>query len=223
MRTLTSREIGKPEHRRDWIRFPILLAIALIGATAGFTATGSIDPAVLLRDMAQTAGVHPFTGLVSNLGAFLWCSAAAICAFASAARYRAGHMAEGRFFLFAGLLSAALWIDDFFMIHDYMLPSALGGIIPFRVELVFLIPLGLAFAAFVVGYRRELLRTRYGILVAAVVLLGGSVVIDLFSDWLTTHLGPWRILAEDGFKWMGIVCWALYFTEAALQRVSRPA
>src|SRR5262245_8944512 len=75
-----------------------LLFLVLVAAFTSHTPLSS-----LTRDIAAIAKVHPLTGVVSNVGALLWCSAAAICLFSSGLLRQRGHLPEARFLLWAGL------------------------------------------------------------------------------------------------------------------------
>ena len=159
----------------------------------------------LTRDMAAIAKVHPFTGLVSNVGILLWCSTAAICLFSSnLLRRRGAHQAAG-FLLWAGLMSAGLLVDDFLMLHESLAPVHLG-----LNEKVVLASYACITAAYLLRHRRLILEGDYWLLAAAMVLFGGSMLLDLANG-----SGWWR-LAEDGFKLLGISSWFAYHAGKAM-------
>jgi hypothetical protein len=197
---------------------PLGLAVATLALVVLVVDRLDIDPGLAMRDMAATADVHPLTGVISNLGVLLWWAAAAICGFSAFLCNRMGDVEGRRFFAGACALTAFLAIDDFFMLHDYLVPTYLH--IGNKV-----VTLGIAIAAlvFIALSVRPLLRSRYGMFLLAGALLATSLLIDdVFERLVTSYLGTWRIALEDGFKFAGAACWLAYFSEAAFDRITRP-
>jgi hypothetical protein len=153
----------------------------------------------LTRDMAAVANVHPFTGVVSNVGILLWCAAAAICLFSSSLLRQQGAHAEARFLLWAGLMTTALLFDDFFLFHEYLAP------VHFHLnEKVVHASYACVTVAYLLRHRRLILGANYRLLVAALALFAGSMLLDLSGG----H--SWWIFAEDGCKLLGIASWLGY-------------
>jgi hypothetical protein len=191
----------------------VALTVLAAGCVLALVAVAKIalhvDVAMLTRDFSVTAGVHPFTGALSNLGAFLWCAAAAVCLVAA---FTLRHTSSRRafwFLLLSGALSAYLLLDDFFLFHDHFAPGYLG-----IDETVIVAILGLYVAALLVGFRRVILGTNHMMLAVALGFLASSVVVDHFQDQLD-WLGEWRIFLEDGTKWLGIASWCSYYGHAS--------
>ena len=177
-----------------------------------------LPPAIANRDMAQIGNLHPLVGVVSNLGALLWAAAAAICGLTAAVLARArAPRGEVRFFAAAACLTAYIVIDDFFMLHEMLLPTYLGMYERHAVGLV----AGGAML-FVANSFRQIRATRYGLSVLAVALLATSVMIDRYDfrfDAFFVARGwdpEWRSVMEDAPKWLGIACWFAYFVDAAM-------
>ncbi len=175
----------------------------------------------LMRDSLLVAEVsedccHIYYGAISNLGVLLWASAAAILIFAAlvvaliAGRTYHHHIVQ---FALAGVLTALLCIDDFFLVHDIVLPK-LG----FSETLAYAVYAG--FAAVYVWYARaDILGARWPLFLISVGCLALSVQIDVFYNLDN----DFRLLIEDGAKLLGIAGWLSFHVEAAactLQRLS---
>lgn len=173
------------------------VAVALVGL-----AYGSAYVPQLMNDMAKVTGSHPFHGLVSNLGAFLWFSTGATLLFTAALLPRHSDSGSRYFLLCSAALTFLLWIDDFFMVHDFWL------------EQYFAIPQGITFAAGLmlvvgqaIGFRRFYRRFQPQTIMFGVALLASSVLIDIVVGKHLGSLGDYKSLMEDGLKWIGIVVW----------------
>ncbi len=177
-----------------------------------------LPPAIANRDIAHIANLHPLVGVVSNLGALLWAAAAAICGLTAGVLARArAPRTEVRFFAAAACLTAYIVIDDFFMLHEVLLPAYLGMYERHAVGLV-----AAGAMLFVATSFRQIRATRYGLFVLAVALLATSVLIDRCDDRLDAMFvahgwgTEWRSVMEDVPKWLGIACWFAYFVDAAM-------
>ena len=115
----------------------------------------------------------------------------------------------------SALISGYLAFDDLFMFHEFLAPEYLGVN-----ENVVLFILVLAVAAYLYFHRSEILNTDLWMLILALALLGFSVFVDAASARLpNVQLGQWEYLMEDGFKWLGIVCWCSYHVLTAYQLI----
>jgi hypothetical protein len=196
---------------------PVFLFLAALVAAVLLT---HIPMYYFMRDPAQTLNAPSYIGLSSNLGALLWCSSVVIC-FHSFAVLRKGKEVKNvsGFFLFAGLLTAVVMLDDFFVIHENISLHFEGifSYAMYALTLLYVVPL----LAFVLFYARTILNTDYLLLVLAVFFFGLSFLVDLskdlgliiFEDWL-------RILLEDGFKLLGITGWLSYFARTSVKHMS---
>lgn len=187
----------------------ILLAIALFRLTVG------IEVSDFLRDPVQFYEGPAYIGMVSVLGGLIWASTVAVCLFTHGllrGRGASGSSArDGQFFLAAGGITALLMFDDVFMLHEVVLPDALG--IP---ETVVFATYGALLLGFLARYRAWILQYDFLILLLALAALGASVAVDI-TDSLIPY--PATYLWEDGAKLFGIVSWAAFFVSAAAHRL----
>lgn len=171
-----------------------------------------VDIGELTRDPIHKTGLHPFVGFVSNLGVILWGFTAAVCFFSSFVLRRSGSSREGvRFYLYAGLITTWLMLDDLFLFHDVILREYVG------IREYISYPLYVALVAlFFYVYRHRVLRTEYVILLLSIGFFIVSLTMDLAID---NELVPGNYLFEDGFKFLGIVAWLVYFTRSGFADV----
>jgi hypothetical protein len=167
-----------------------------------------IPAAFLVRDPAQLAKYPFYVGLLSNVGVLLWCACAAICLYTAVL---AGQREVARFFLGAGLVTAMLGLDDFFILHEEVLPAV--GV----AEEAVLAAYGLVILAFLGRFARLIMRTEFLLLGLTFGFMGGSAVLDggIFNQGL-------NYLLDDGLKLLGIVGWLAYYVRTARQFM-RPA
>jgi hypothetical protein len=184
----------------------ILIVIAVVSALF------ELRTSLFTRDVTAIAGIHPLSGFLSNLGILLWCTTASICLFAAVPLANLKGREVFRFLVSSGLLSGYLLLDDLFLIHETLAPRYVGVD-----ERAIYVVLALAILAYLVAFRRLILRTRCVMLLAAVGLLAASVVIDtILEPWLE-QLDHWKFLLEDGCKWLGIAGWCSYYVSTSHQ------
>ncbi len=192
----------------------ILPAIAILSTMVAVSVFYNVPMHKLTCDISCIADIHPFSGVLSNLGILLWCVAASTCAFAAMTIRSAGDRKNYLFLLFSALLSAYLLFDDFFMFHEVMARWCFG-----LNEKVIFVLLGIAVFIYIVSFRKVILQTNFIILLLAVAFLSLSVIVDaIFEPWLS-RLGDWEYLIEDGAKWLGIVFWCSYYIDSSFQFV----
>jgi hypothetical protein len=187
-------------------------------------------PTAMLRDPIMAAGGEPsefYLGLFSNLGVVLWTAAAAICLFAGSELPGVTNRAARHFLLYAGLFTLLLMLDDLFMLHEN-----------YGDRLVYVL-YAIGFLYYVIRFFRLILRLDVVLFAIAVPLFGSAVLLDL-APWRllpgegievpqavasspidrdeVRHFGrELRYLLEDGFKFVGICCWAAFHIRAAKQ------
>lgn len=202
------------EHSLYKTQFVILLKICIpaICILAIIRWQKSIPISHLTRDpLAIFEGLFYF-GLLSNIGAIFWCFSAAICLFTCAVLHKKNNNDDLlSFLLFFGLFTSLLCFDDFFLFHDSILPlylhideKALFGIY------------GIAISILLIRFRKLILKTEYLILFFAFGFFSCSILTDLSKFLTPKHL---RYLVEDGFKFLGIICWSTYLTRLCLNHV----
>ncbi len=171
----------------------------------------------MTRDVAAIGNIHPLSGFLSNLGILLWCAAASICGFTAYILRNVKPKNTFWFVLCSALLSAYLMFDDFFMFHDEigLAPRYLG----LSQEFVFA-ALGIATFAYLISFRRVILRTNFGVLLLALGFLSASVAIDAAMSlfWQTSQ---WSLFFENGAKWLGIASWCSYYVDTSYQFLVR--
>jgi hypothetical protein len=157
----------------------------------------------LTRDISQIAEVGIWAGALSQIGGLLWCSAVTSCFIAYAILRKEK---EGSFFLFSGFLSLFLLIDDYFLFHDLIVPDYLG-----LDEKFVLVLYPIAILYLLIRHTQEILFSASLILLSSLGFLGLSMLVDV-TNFLE---GDIEYLLEDGFKFLGIIGWSLYFFHAS--------
>ncbi len=189
-------------------------AIAMLVAIAAASILFAINVPSFTVDVAAIAAIHPFVGLLSNLGIMLWCISAAAGFFAAMILRATGKTERFSFLFCSALLSTYLMLDDAFLFHEVLAHDFFG----LSEKAVFLL-LGIAVLCYLIGFIQNILRTRYAILVTAVGFLATSVFVDaILEPWLS-QLGQWQFFIEDGAKWLGIVSWCIYHVSTAFDIV----
>lgn len=182
------------------------LAILLISSQIGKPIQNfAADPAFLLD-------YNPLIGVVSNMGALLWCAAAAVCLFTYFYLRRFSRNSDTLFLLYSGLLTALLLFDDFFMLHEELIPNYLS--IP---EMwVYVIYLFLALA-WLIYFREQIWQGEHKILGIAIFFLGLSTIADILlpQDEQIVYL------IEEGLKFYGIITWLIYFARDSMYRLRK--
>lgn len=196
---------------------PIVLAAAtLVGffiIMAEFASRWLDFPVELMwQDPASTMGGAFYTGALSHAGVLAWWTAAVsgLLAWRATRRHpvlrRRGNLL-GAF----GVLSAALALDDLFMVHEYVAPVHFG--VP---ELVILGTWAGALLLILVRYRDILLSTIDStLLLAAGLALGVMAAVDL-----SLPDSPLQVVLEEGSKLLGVLLWASLNLRAAVRTVA---
>lgn len=156
----------------------------------------------LFLDPVFITGAPWYTGALSNLGIFVWTLGVAFAAAGAWLARRTGRIAASRFLAFGTLATLVLVFDDIFAIHSSVLNDFTW--LPRSGALFLVVSPTLIW---VIGYRSDIWRTRYLILLAALGCLASSVLLDRVG----LVRGENALLAEDGFKFLGILAWTQYF------------
>ncbi|TPV34054.1 hypothetical protein FJ651_07800 [Paucihalobacter ruber] len=158
------------------------------------------DPAYIYKS-------NPFNGVISNIGALFWCTTASICLFSGRLLWSFGSKKQAVFLFYSGVFTTILLIDDFFMFHDF----AVYYIVKHDFAQYFVL---LSYAIFSIWYLLNfyttIMKENYIFISLAFFFLGTSVIIDIIfeSEGL-------QYLIEDGFKFLGIISWMLFYTIAS--------
>ena len=165
----------------------------------------------LTRDPLAIMGKKgaPHLGFLSNLGALVWCTTAAVCAFTALRLASLGGARRQSSFLFvAAAFTSLLLFDDLFMLHENLrLRVAWGELALFALYGGCALSYGLAFRGVLqqLGFFAPLL---------AICLLGISVAVDV-SKLTATTAAVWPWILEDGSKFVGLVVWGAFHIRAA--------
>ena len=150
----------------------------------------------LTADPAYLCGVHPFTGIMSNLSIVLWTIAMCVALFSGAILIATRNIEKGRFLLLFGMMTAVLMLDDLFMIHDFLL---------YDFQIWFYLIYAVFISIIMIKYYRLIWKNNFHFLLAAIIFLGLSVLLDI-----TLENAGIQYLFEDGLKFLGIMCWMLF-------------
>ncbi len=185
---------------RDQLRV-LLPLVTVWGVGFGILAAVGIHGNVgeLLLDPSYLSGGRWYLGVVSQLGILTWAVAVSSSAWSSwIARVTKRRDAE-LFLRRAAMVTSILLVDDLFGIH-----SLIEGPGKLVAEAVIVFPT----AGWLIVHRRDIMRTRFQLLAAALLGLGGSVLVDGFFHPNSVEMSG---LIEDGAKFLGILAWATYF------------
>ncbi|MCP5025050.1 MAG: hypothetical protein GY929_02090 [Actinomycetia bacterium] len=155
----------------------------------------------LTRDPQTTTEEAWYLGLASSLGAVGWAVAAAVMGFgAILARTWAAPRSSVRLLAAGSMITTVLLLDDILLIHDDILFRALGS------ERPTLVAYGIAFIAWLLAARSRFDRRATGPLLATLAGFTGSLAVD--QVWHSDS--DWRLVVEDGAKFVGIWSWAVF-------------
>ncbi len=166
------------------------------------------------QDPVVTNGGHPMTGFLSNLGVIIWSATVAICFFTYfVLSKRKKKSAFTSFFLFAGIVTTVLLLDDLFLIHERWFPVLLG----LPEEVVYAAYIG-TILGFLFFFRKVIFfKTDFLLIYLACGLFALSIGTDVFFVQ-----SGFVYLFEDGTKFLGIVTWCFYFFYHAFKNLANP-
>ncbi|MBI5020761.1 MAG: hypothetical protein HZB59_04940 [Ignavibacteriales bacterium] len=161
---------------------------------------------VLFQDIFFVAQVPLYIGFVSNVGAFVWAFAIAICGYIGFLLYGKREQREiAFFFLYASFLGLLLMLDDYFMLHEIIYPRYFH----IESEIIYLIYAALGIT-FVIKFKKIILQSDMIILFFAFSFFALSIFFDEVRESMT--MSDYWIIAEDGSKLIGIIYWLTYFS-----------
>lgn len=182
----------------------VFISFSIIGAVFLFHAVEQVPLKELTRDITATGNLPIYTGVLSQLGIFIWISTAAVCLFSSLIVSNKSHKS---FLLTVFAISLYLGLDDAFLFHEVLFPGL--GIH----QKIVIMAYGLFILLFLWKFRKTILITDFLLLGIAFICFSVSVIVDnLFweSSPLITNL------LEDGAKFIGLVTWVTYFGRTSL-------
>jgi len=169
-----------------------------------------------MREPQVLGGLHPLAGAISNLGVLFGGAGAAILFFTSFVLWRLKQEKDFAFFLFYfAVLTSIITADDLFMLHESLLKvyCGLAEVHSYAGYVLFFVVGGVVF-------RKQLLQTEYFLLGIVFGLWGLSVAVDMASHSIEGLIDDnYRIMIEDGSKFLGIVTWSSYFTRVCYRKL----
>lgn len=188
-------------------RLPFILLICSLGAIAliiPVAAVTGMDFGSFTRDPTHLGELRWFAGYLSSLGVMAWTSGAIIALFASGVLFRSGATSNDHQFLaYFGILTAVLAFDDLYLIHENFF---LGEKALFLVYGVYAL-IGCAL------FRQKFRTQAKNFAIAAALFFVMSLMVDRVQHLVQDTIGDSRILIEDGAKFMGAVCWAIFLAK----------
>lgn len=187
------------------ILFLVFIPLAILAAVYLISYGSGIPLSVFLKDASQTLDSPSYLGIISDAGIFLLFGISLNC-FLTYAVIRKGEVKSFRpgFFLYFGCFILLLMVDDKFLLHEMVYAVWLPEKV---IYLTYLSILGLGILIF----QKELLESRFILLLLGAGFLGMSLAVDLFQERIEERIGSIRILIEDGFKFIGFVVWFGFF------------
>jgi hypothetical protein len=198
---------------------PILLLFTTLGLVS--RASGDITLSYFTRDVVALGDLPFFAGLISQIGGMLWSVTLGICLFTLILlNGQKRNIAAKKFLLGAVILTAILLMDDIFLVHEDIGPDYLHVGEKTIVIAYFLITLYFLFIN-----RNEILTSDYLILGVALAMFGISIFLDAadlddYDRYSFIFTEQFQIFLEDGFKFVGITTWLLYFARYSFQTLS---
>ena len=201
--------------------FPAQALAAALAILPVFGWGAGVQMSLLTRDPTEIALLPADAGVPSDIGVLAWACGFFVAALAAAWLDARGELTKAADHLRSiALLTMVLRADEFFLVPENLPIS----------EVIFFGVYALCFAATLIRSRRTLLSSPYAYAVLAARLLGGSLAVDLIQEQVEVLPGDYRILLEDGAKFLGAVTWrgdiwrtALAFNTAPLPAEQTPA
>lgn len=176
---------------------------------------------VLTRDIFATTKAPVYTGILSNIGILTWCASFAVCIF-TFFLIKPTNSQDRKIKAFiglSGLISLWMMADDFFMLHEQVIPKYLG--IPEKLVII----AELVWVVFHLIYFRKIIlkSTPFKLLGIALLLFIFSLSVDFLPvevDY-SGFQSNWIFLLEDGSKLIAIATWSFYFWTVCSQQITR--
>ncbi len=159
----------------------------------------------LVLDPGFVGGQPWYTGAISNLGLLIWATGVTFAGAGAWVANRIGRTSAAHFLAVGAFATLVLVFDDAFRLHVGPVRQLMGT--KAAAQALVVLPVGLWLAVFY----RDVLRTRWMLLLVALGSLGVSVLVDVVAN----PIGDTALLAEDGLKFLGILTWSYYFAVTA--------
>lgn len=181
----------------------------------------AVPAQILTRDIFITTQAPVYTGLISNIGILNWCISCVICVFTwFLIKPNNSHEKKVKAFIaWSGLICFSMMVDDFFMLHETVIPTYIG--IPEKL----IVLAELAWVIFHLFYFKKIIlkATPFKILGLSLLWFVISLSVDILplNVTYTGYQSNLIFILEDGSKLMGIVTWCFYFCTVCYQQILR--
>lgn len=176
-----------------------------------FSRVMSLDIIYFLRDPIATLKAPFYIGFLSNIGIILWALTVGVCFFTCFV-VENGKEAEGvKFIFFSGIFSLILLLDDFFLIHEVVLPRH------FHISQEFLLIGYLLYLILLIAkFNGFIMKTEYIYFILSLFLFFNSLVFDFLREFieLEGRLNSFGMVVEDGLKIFGVLTWLIFYSKA---------
>lgn len=202
--------VSKNEILLSFITF--IISMTILVTLYVFARAIHIDFGKITKDTAAIFGAPGFYGFLSNLGISFW--GASAMSFLLAwynGKFTNQDKTIGKLTLYFGLLSGLLYVDDFFMLHDYMIIRLLK--LPGSVLIIFY---GVTVMYLVIRNFKIFMQNGLIYIVGSFGFLGISAIVDSIHDKFDLSNA---YLYEDGAKFIGICFWLLFSLTFSLKQL----
>lgn len=191
------------------------IGLAVVGFVLCFANFKHLPLEALTRDTATVLHGKPYIGLLSNLGILVWCAAAAICFFTAYVLRHSTSMQESTlFFSSAGVLTTLFLADDLFLLHDYVYVSWLP-----HSHLLIIAAYGIGIVMLAARFWKMFHESFFTLFGMALFCFAIAAVPDLQNrSYLLPDTFP-STLVEDGFTFIAVLFWFVYFADTAAARL----
>lgn len=183
--------------------FALMFIVFWIGKSNG------VEVSDLTRDTAAVLHGHPYDGMISMIGLFLWSASAAICLLTYSIIKSGSSVMKG-IFLYGGALSLFLGLDDCFQLHEEVFIHAF----PFAEKLFYLVYIG-SIVGYFFRFKNDLFNTKFLFWIGAMSLFLVSMVLDNVDPFVS-H----QVYYEDCCKFAGIFLWFMFYANTAYSELS---
>ena len=200
------------------VYLPILAFFTVLGIVS--RSSDDLTLSYLTRDVVALGDLPFFAGLTSQIGGMLWSATLAVCVFTLILLYRQKENVSAKRFLFqAAILTSILLLDDIFLVHEDIGPDYLN-ISEKKIVITYL----LITLVFLFWNRSEILSSDYLILGIALGMFAMSIFLDGadlddYENYSIIFGEQVQIFLEDGFKFVGIATWLVYFAQYGYQKI----
>ncbi|MFM2063458.1 MAG: hypothetical protein RLZZ507_3128 [Cyanobacteriota bacterium] len=206
---------GIPNFQQQ-IRILILVVLATLTPLAVVIKIGisitDLPVYSFIADPLAVAKLPGYVGLFSNIGALMFCASATICFGTYLILNKIKPFRKyAALFLWSGILTFLLMIDDLFMLHETL--DEYFGFADYCIYMTYII----IAVRILIKYLSLIAKSQFIILLAAIGCFALSVFLDVLDDTIFNNK---LINLEDTFKFLGINFWFTYFSTLAWEQIN---